>query len=379
MLDSPFDPPDPSPAEHAPPPADSAQAAPLVIELSNTRPSRPPQPGLGLATLIVLGIPVVHLVTTFIYMAVIDPGLIANAGPGSLIEQLNASQLVRLFAFDQGVFVLAAFLATWGAFGRRFSRAIPFSLPPMRHVTILFLLVLPLAILDMFLAQNFMNLCENLFGEAPSLGELPKLLDGMVQGTPTWVLLMILAVAPALGEELVFRGVIGRGLIGRKGIVFGILWTSLLFSVVHFNPVQAVGVFFVGLMCHVSYLATRSLLAPILLHFLNNMLPVLAMKNQEMLDVADPAAAAEQVAAGLSPWIALAAAVCVLVLGCLLWKSRVQYRDAAGDVLTEDHRSMEPPEAAASQECRPVAPIWLTLAGLSYLVFLTSGSLAMPA
>lgn len=361
------------PSEPELPPAEE------LLEVESEPVSRPlPRPGLGLAILIVLAIPLVHLMTTLIYVMAAVPELLSEAAVDSLVDRLPPGQLIRLLAFDQGMFVLLAFLAAWLVFRPRFGQVIPLNLPRLRHVALIFLLVLPLAVMDGFLAQQVINVGESVFGESPSQGELPELLNGVTKQASTGLLLLILAVLPALGEELVFRGVIGRGLIARKGLIFGILWTSVLFSVVHGNPVQAVGVFFVGVMCHVSYLATRSLLAPILLHFLNNTLPVMALKAIANQPENAPVAAADQVVSSLSPLIALAAMICVAVLGGLLWSSRVEYLDEEGAVLAEDVPTVELPAGAVYSRCRPVNPSWVAWASVAYLLFLASGSLAVP-
>lgn len=336
-----------------------------------------PRPGLGLAVLIVLGIPLVQFVGMGLYLAVAVPELASETNPIDLIKRLSPTQLAEYLAVGQGLFVLTAYLAARWVFGRRFPRVIPSPLPAMRHITLIVLLVLPLAVMDLFLAQQAINVSENVFGQSPFQGELPQILDGVSQEASMGLLLMLLAVIPALGEELVFRGVIGRGLIARKGLVFGVLWTSLLFSVVHANPVQAVAVFFVGVMCHISYLATRSLLAPILLHCLNNTIPVFAMK---VLAAAPPkdSAAADPMAGGIPPLVALAAAICVAAIAVLLWKSRVEYLDAEGRVIRDEVPSVEMPANAAFRRCRPVAEGWMASALGAYLVFLAGSSLAMP-
>ncbi len=159
-----------------------------------------PRPGLGLAVLIVLGIPLVHLVTTLLFVVVAVPELVTKANADSLTDYLSADELVRLLAFDQTMFVLAAFLATWWAFGRRFPRVIPIHLPAMRHVTLIFLLVLPLAVMDGFLAQQVIDIGENVFGESPSQGDLPELLDGVSREASTGLLLLILAVLARAGR-----------------------------------------------------------------------------------------------------------------------------------------------------------------------------------
>lgn len=378
MPDSPFELPESIPGDDSAPKVEPS----LSNEIEIVEPGRTlslPRPGLGLAVAIIVGIWLVHAVTTLLCMAMIDPSVFSNAGAGSLTERLTAGQLVQMLAFDQGVFVLLAFLGTWWVLGKRFGRVIPLHFPPMRHVALIIFLVLPLAVMDGFLAQQVIDIGESVFGITPSQGDLPELLDGITKETPTVYLLLILAVAPALGEELIFRGVIGRGLVARFGIFSGILATSVLFSVVHGNPVQGIGVFFVGVMCHVAYLSTRTLAAPILLHFLNNTLPVLALKTLAAQDPEGPMHAADQMATGVSPWIAAASVVCVAVLGSLLWKTRVQFRDADGLVIDQVPPGVEAPTGAAMVEHRPVALYWFPLAGVSYVLFLASASLSAQA
>src|SRR5262249_32646273 len=74
----------------------------------------------------------------------------------------------------------------------------------------------------------------------------------------------------AVGEELCFRGFVGRGLVARYGPLRGVLITSLLFGLVHLEPVQASGAVILGLALHAVYLSTRSLWASIALHGFNN-------------------------------------------------------------------------------------------------------------
>jgi membrane protease YdiL (CAAX protease family) len=83
--------------------------------------------------------------------------------------------------------------------------------------------------------------------------------------------LVMIAVIPALGEELLFRGVI-QGLFARmtKNIHWGILITAFLFSALHmqffgFLPRMAMGVLFGYLLVW-----TNNLWIPIIAHLVNN-------------------------------------------------------------------------------------------------------------
>ena len=78
--------------------------------------------------------------------------------------------------------------------------------------------------------------------------------------------LLICAIAPVI-EEIVFRGILFRKLAVRYGNTLGILGSSLIFGLFHYN---VLGVGFTGMILCVLYSRTRSLKASVLVHALNN-------------------------------------------------------------------------------------------------------------
>jgi membrane protease YdiL (CAAX protease family) len=97
---------------------------------------------------------------------------------------------------------------------------------------------------------------------------------------------LVIGLGPGIGEELWCRGFLGRGLIGNYGVVFGVIATSFFFGLIHIDPCQGTMAMVLGLWLHFVYLTTRSLLLPMLLHFLNNSCSVLATRlpSLELLD-----------------------------------------------------------------------------------------------
>ncbi|MCL4440671.1 MAG: CPBP family intramembrane metalloprotease [Firmicutes bacterium] len=76
-----------------------------------------------------------------------------------------------------------------------------------------------------------------------------------------------------IGEELLFRGLIQRNLSSLLGWKWGLVGTSLLFSILHLtwrSLPEMFFVFFAGLIFGIFYLRTGSLISPILIHGLNN-------------------------------------------------------------------------------------------------------------
>ncbi|MHB1422949.1 MAG: CPBP family intramembrane glutamic endopeptidase [Gemmataceae bacterium] len=89
---------------------------------------------------------------------------------------------------------------------------------------------------------------------------------------------LVIGLGPGIGEELWCRGFLGRGLVGNHGVVLGVLASSFCFGLIHVDPCQGTMAMLMGLWLHFVYLCTRSLLLPMLLHFLNNSLAVVGAR-----------------------------------------------------------------------------------------------------
>ena len=89
--------------------------------------------------------------------------------------------------------------------------------------------------------------------------------------------LLIIAALPALGEELLMRGNVFHGL-STKSVWFGILMSSLFFSLMHASPYQTVHQFGLGFTMAITLILTGSLWSTVLVHFFNNFIS-LTMSN----------------------------------------------------------------------------------------------------
>ncbi|HTK31387.1 MAG TPA: CPBP family intramembrane glutamic endopeptidase [Candidatus Saccharimonadaceae bacterium] len=87
------------------------------------------------------------------------------------------------------------------------------------------------------------------------------------------VFAVFVLAAPVI-EELLFRGVLLHVLAARWGAPRALIAVSLAFALLHPNPVAT---FAFSLVLGTLYLASRSLLAPILCHMTNNLVPTLMM------------------------------------------------------------------------------------------------------
>jgi membrane protease YdiL (CAAX protease family) len=91
--------------------------------------------------------------------------------------------------------------------------------------------------------------------------------------------LFVMAFIPALGEELLFRGCIQKGLENKIGNAHVAVWiTAFIFSFIHFQFYGFLPRAILGVALGYFYVYGKSLWIPIWAHFLNNATSVLAYK-----------------------------------------------------------------------------------------------------
>jgi uncharacterized protein len=192
--------------------------------------------------------------------------------------------------------------------------------PDRRQLVLLGGAVLPLAILSdgvyrtaTLAWEALRSRLDDVWPALAAFGDLDTmdLIQNQTSSAAYPLLLVIVGVGPAIGEELVFRGVIGRGLINRLGITGGVLLTSLLFALAHGTPAHAAATLPLAIFLHLTYLATRTIWAPILVHFLNNALSVTMLKYGLGGDM------------NVSLLMFGCAGVYVIALGALLWQAQL--------------------------------------------------------
>lgn len=81
--------------------------------------------------------------------------------------------------------------------------------------------------------------------------------------------LFIIAAAPGICEEIMFRGTVMLG-YDKLGYKKSIIITSILFGIFHFNAMNLLGPIFLGMILGLLVHKTNSILSSMLAHFLNN-------------------------------------------------------------------------------------------------------------
>lgn len=99
-----------------------------------------------------------------------------------------------------------------------------------------------------------------------------KIIDLMSATSSIQILLIIISMAilPAVCEEAFFRGFLFSGLNGSHHPWIGVIFSALLFGLFHLNPINFLPALLTGLLFGLLRARTGSLLPPMAAHFLIN-------------------------------------------------------------------------------------------------------------
>ena len=171
--------------------------------------------------------------------------------------------------------------------------------------------------------------------EAKTLAE--KLI-GMMRDKPVWLSWALIALLPAIGEELLFRGWVQSALVGawpsRGRMVAGVVVQAACFAIFHLLPERMPQTFALGLVTGSLTLATRSILPAIACHAAHNSMPLAMLWLVGGLSNgadSDAAAVVQAAATGvnLPAWAVIAALASVATGAAMLWLA-VRGRAEAG-------------------------------------------------
>jgi hypothetical protein len=153
---------------------------------------------------------------------------------------------------------------------------------------------------------------------------------------------LIVGIAPGVAEEFWCRGFLGRGLIGRYGVVTGVLMTSTLFGILHlWPPAYVITTGLMGIALHFTYRMSRCLWVPVLIHTLNNSLA--GLLELRILDPDRLTRAMDHHTASLG----VMALGLLIFAGLAMWSTRGQVVDSHGEVAATGHEGvMVPPQSS---------------------------------
>jgi membrane protease YdiL (CAAX protease family) len=165
-------------------------------------------------------------------------------------------------------------------FRRRFWRALALRGTHPLHLAFVFLLAVPMLLVAGACGSWAREILPDLKLNDDVYAELAKASFPLV--------LFAGCVLPGVAEELFFRGFLGRGLVARHGFLLGLLFSSVLFGVAHMNPPQIVATGLLGCGFHLVFLSSKSLVAPMLAHALNNGMAFTLMKYGQEIKLSVP-------------------------------------------------------------------------------------------
>lgn len=127
------------------------------------------------------------------------------------------------------------------------------------------------------------------------------------------------AITPAIVEEIVFRGAVQRHLEEKLSTNRAVFWTSIMFSVIHLNPIHFASIFIIGYMAGKITAKSGSIFPAMALHTINNAVSIITMYRIQEADISYE----EMMMSGSMPMIAsfgimlIGLAILVIVLAML--------------------------------------------------------------
>lgn len=101
------------------------------------------------------------------------------------------------------------------------------------------------------------------------------------------LIVIVIAVVPAVCEEVFFRGFIQRSFEFRLKPFWAVFLTAFFFGLYHFNPYGLIALVFLGGYLGFAAYKTKSIFVPMILHFVNNFVAVMIyfiFENDEFID-----------------------------------------------------------------------------------------------
>lgn len=262
-------------------------------------------------------------VFVFVMIATLLVTVLVTTGDMNDMSNVKVMQLIQSF----GLFVIPPFVmaSLWSNNAFEFLRL----KSTLRWTTVLYVVAFMLVAIPFINMLSWLNQ-QIILPEA--LSEIEKMMQSsevqiaeitekMLNVSTLGALLFnvfLVAVVPALGEELFFRGTIQRLLSDWKGALFAIWITAFVFSAIHmqfygFLPRMLLGAFLGYLL-----LWSGSLWLPIIAHFVNNSVAVvfyyLKFNGVTVIDV-------ETIGTDDTLWLGIVSGIVCVFLGFLIRKN----------------------------------------------------------
>jgi membrane protease YdiL (CAAX protease family) len=193
------------------------------------------------------------------------------------------------------------------------------------NYTFTFLVIISILLAVPIFAQigEWMKLIDFGAGARSSFAEQEKMVKVMMGGTglsDLFLYLLLFAALPAVGEELLFRGVVMRFAFNSgQNIHFAILFSAAIFSLAHGSVYNFLPIMLAGVLLGYIYYLGSSLWVCIIAHFINNSIAVilLFLGNRKIIPM-------ETVEHSTLPWFGL-----ILILALLFWVFKLMIKNSS--------------------------------------------------
>ena len=200
---------------------------------------------------------------TFIYGLSLVAMLVLSLIAGALPE--GNAQVLASYACAQIAFLIVPLIYLK-------TKKIPLSLalPAENKLKVIPLILLAPITIGAFMQNTLLAVAFNWLMEA--IGLTPSVSIPSLDGAGNIILaILVVAVMPAIGEEIMYRGVM-LSAHTDKGLFNACLLSGIIFSLSHFNPAQLVHQFILGVILAFLVASTGNIWYAIITHFINNLL-----------------------------------------------------------------------------------------------------------
>ena len=195
---------------------------------------------------------------------------------------------------------------------RRYGIDAPDLTPANRHIV-------PLMVYPLLLAGT---LCLGILIEPLTvLVPTPDWLKKALEEAFTKNVILSAVIGAPVFEEWLFRGVILAGFLKRYSPTTAIVLSATIFALIHLNPAQSIGAFFIGLALGWLFYRTGSLWPGMVVHFINNAASSLVFLSDETMDMTTNTTLAW--VGNSTNYIILLALSAAVVTGCYLGLNRL--------------------------------------------------------
>lgn len=223
----------------------------------------------------------------FLYQLV--GGLLTLLVFGLDIENAPINGIRLMTTAGQILFILLPAIVFSKLFYSDVTRFLRIKIPSWKEVVLYTVGIAILTILlqnYLYIQNYFIDQLANNIPMVKSLKELLDTLNAYVEKTygnllkannifEAVLIVFVVAVIPALSEEVMFRGFIQRSFEFKMKPFYAALLTAVFFGANHFNPYGLIPLIILGLYFGYAAYMSGSIIIPIILHFLNNFTAVM--------------------------------------------------------------------------------------------------------